>query len=346
MSAESKETINVAVTGGAGQIGYSLIPKILDGSVFGDKAIDLRLLEAEVGADYPEDQLKPIEKLEGVAMEADDLGSPYLKDISITTDPNKAFDGVNFSFMVGASPRGPGMDRSDLLKANAPIFVGQGQALNESAADDVRVLVVGNPANTNALITLSNAPDIPKERFSAMSRLDHNRALAELASEHGVSTDRIQNLWIGGNHSNTMVPVLEDVKIDGNPLKPWLDENKEWYEGYVEKIAKRGGAIIDARGASSAMSAANAAADHARDLTLGSHGGWRSMGVYSYGEYGSPEGVVYSLPVLTISNGDFVVISDLTTISEDTQSRLDASGKELLDERDVLEQLGVLAVKG
>lgn len=339
--AETLPSIEVAITGAAGQIGYSLIPEILSererfsGGV--GRTINLRLLEVP-GA---------MQRLEGIAMEVQDLAYCDLGSVNITDDPRVAFDGVDFAFLVGARPRGEGMNRADLLEANAPIFVEQGKALNDKAADNVRVLVVGNPANANALVTLSNAPDIPVSRFSAMSRLDHNRAAGMLAAKLAVTPEEIDRVIIWGNHSDTMVTDVSQAFVrDGKP-NPEITERLDpaWIAQFQEMVAKRGSEVIKARGASSAMSAARAAADQAHDWLNGTplFKDWRSMGMYSHGQYGTPRGVVFSFPVHTKNSGVSEIVEglDISTIQE----ALAKTGAELVSERDQLKQLGMLPVE-
>ena len=276
----------VTVTGAAGQIGYALLFRVASGQLLGpDEKIDLRLLE------IPD----AVKAAEGTALELQDCAFPLLASTEIFDDPVKAFDGVNVALLVGARPRTKGMERADLLEANGQIFKPQGEALNAGAADDVRVLVVGNPANTNALIALSNAPDIPAERFTAMTRLDENRAVAQLADKLGVGVDDVQDLVVWGNHSPTMFPDLFNAKVNGQRAVDQVD--MDWYENeYIPRVGKRGAEIIEARGASSAASAANAAIDHVHDWVLGADG-LRSMAIHSTGAYGVEEGVVSSFPV-------------------------------------------------
>lgn len=330
------ECVNVAITGAAGQIGYSLIPELLSGQgdVFGERIVNLRLLE--VPAALP--------KLEGIAMEIEDLASSVKGSVDITDDPRKAFDGVDFAFLVGSRPRQPGIERADLLQANAPIFVDQGAALNDVAADGVRVLVVGNPANSNALVALSNAPDIPVDRFSAMSRLDHNRAVGVLATKLGVGVDELEDVIIWGNHSASMVIDISQATTMDGVLVTELIDDPSWIEGFRKTVAKRGHAVMEARGASSAMSAAHAAADQAEDWLSGNWGTTHSMAVYSRGEYGAPEGVVFSFPVVTKRGGVVEIVEGLQ-LPADVRAGLIDTGAELQQERDALCQMGVLAVE-
>jgi malate dehydrogenase len=317
----------VAVTGAAGQIGYAILFRIASGQMLGgDTEIDLRLLE------IPDAQ----KAAEGTAMELIDCAFPLLKNIDITSDPNEAFDGVNVALLIGARPRTKGMERADLLEANGGIFKPQGKALNDNAADDVRILVVGNPANTNALIAQSNAPDIPAERFTAMTRLDENRAVAQLASKLGVPVTDIQDLVVWGNHSPTMFPDLFNAKVKGRRAVEVVDD-MAWYENeYMPRVGKRGAEVIEARGASSAGSAANAAIDHVRDWVLGADG-LRSMAVPSQGWYGIDEGLVASVPV-RVSGGEYTVEEGLE-VGDFAQSKLDITVGELRDERDAVQKL-------
>jgi malate dehydrogenase len=317
----------VAVTGAAGQIGYAILFRIASGQMLGpDEKIDLRLLEIP-------DALKAAE---GTAMELVDCAFPLLENIDITADPNEAFDGVNVALLIGARPRTKGMERADLLEANGQIFKPQGMALNDNAADDVRILVVGNPANTNALIAQSNAPDIPAERFTAMTRLDQNRAVAMLANHLEVSVTDVQDLVVWGNHSPTMFPDLFNAKVKGQPAVEVVDD-MAWYENeYMPNVGKRGAAIIEARGASSAASAANAAIDHVHDWVLGADG-LRSMAVPSQGWYGIDEGLLASVPV-RVSGGDYEVVEGLE-VGDFAQSKLDITIGELREEREAVQKL-------
>jgi malate dehydrogenase len=320
----------VAVTGAAGQIGYAILFRIASGQMLGgDTEIDLRLLE------IPDAQ----KAAEGTAMELVDCAFPLLKNIDITADPDEAFDGVNVALLIGARPRSKGMERADLLEANGAIFKPQGQALNANAADDVKILVVGNPANTNALIAQSNAPDIPAERFTAMTRLDENRAVAMLANKLGVGVADVQDLVIWGNHSPTMFPDLFNAKVKGERAVDAVDD-MAWYENeYMPAVGKRGAAIIEARGASSAASAANAAIDHVRDWVLGADG-LRSMAVPSKGWYGIDDGIVSSVPVRW-SGGDYAVEENLP-VEEFAQSKIDITVGELREEREAVQKLGLV----
>jgi malate dehydrogenase len=328
----SASPLKVAVTGAAGQIGYSLLFRLASGSLLGpDRPIELRLLEIEPA----------LKALEGVVMELDDCAFPLLAGVEIGADANKIFDGVNLALLVGARPRGPGMERGDLLSANGAIFTAQGKALNSVAADDVRIGVTGNPANTNALIASSNAPDIPKERFSALTRLDHNRAISQLAKKTGANVTDIKKVTIWGNHSATQYPDFFHAEISGkNAAETVNDQN--WIENdFIPTVAKRGAAIIDARGASSAASAASATTDAARDWLLGSAAGdWVSMAVVSDGSYGVPEGLISSFPVTT-KDGNWTIVSGLE-IDDFSRSRIDKSTAELADERKAVTELGLI----
>ncbi|ORA08409.1 malate dehydrogenase [Mycobacterium asiaticum] len=328
----SASPLKVAVTGAAGQIGYSLLFRLASGSLLGpDRPIELRLLEIEPA----------LKALEGVVMELDDCAFPLLSNVEIGADANKIFDGVNLALLVGARPRSKGMERGDLLEANGAIFTAQGKALNEVAADDVRIGVTGNPANTNALIALSNAPDIPKERFSALTRLDHNRAISQLAKKTGASVTDIKKVTIWGNHSATQYPDIFHAEIGGKNAAEVVND-QDWIENdFIPTVAKRGAAIIDARGASSAASAASATVDAARDWLSGSaDGDWVSMAVFSDGSYGVPEGIVSSFPVTT-KNGNWSIVQGLE-IDEFSRGRIDASTAELADERNAVTELGLI----
>ena len=324
--------VKIAVTGAAGQIGYSLLFRIAAGDLLGpDTPVQLQLLEIEPA----------LKSLEGVVMELDDCAFPLLDSVEIGSDPRKVFDGVNLALLVGARPRSAGMERADLLEANGAIFTAQGKALNEVAADDVRIGVTGNPANTNALIAMSNAPDIPRERFSALTRLDHNRALSQLHGRTGVPVADIRKVTIWGNHSATQYPDIFHAEIDGRPAVDVIDD-LDWVENtFIPTVAKRGTAIIDARGASSAASAASATIDAAHDWLLGSHtDDWVSMAVASDGSYGIPEGLIYSFPVKT-SDGSWSIVQDLE-INDFSRQRMDATAAELSEERDAVTKLGLV----
>src|SRR3954449_5410477 len=319
----------VAVTGAAGQIGYALLFRIASGQLLGpDTKVQLNLLE------IPD----AVKAAEGTALELFDCAFPLLEGVEIFDDPAKAFDGVNVAMLVGARPRSKGMERADLLEANGQIFKPQGEALNAGAADDVRILVVGNPANTNALIAMNNAPDIPNERFTAMTRLDENRAVAQLAQKLDVGVTDINDLVVWGNHSPTMFPDLFNAKVNGERAVDKVD--MEWYENeFLPRVGKRGAEIIEARGASSAASAASAAVDHVSDWVQGADG-LRSMAVWTSGQYGIEEGLICSLPVRT-SGGDYTVEEGLT-VEDFAQSKIDNTVNELKEEREAVRQLGLV----
>jgi malate dehydrogenase len=328
----STSPLKVAVTGAAGQIGYSLLFRLASGSLLGpDRPIELRLLEIEPA----------LKALEGVVMELDDCAFPLLSGVEIGADANKIFDGVNLALLVGARPRGPGMERGDLLEANGAIFTAQGKALNEVAADDIRVGVTGNPANTNALIAMSNAPDIPNERFSALTRLDHNRAISQLSQKTGAKVTDIKKVTIWGNHSATQYPDIFHAEVGGRNAAEVVND-QDWIENdFIPTVAKRGAAIIDARGSSSAASAASATTDAARDWLLGSpEGDWVSMAVLSDGSYGVPEGIISSFPVTT-KDGNWAIVEGLE-IDDFSRSRIDKSTAELVDERKAVTDLGLI----
>jgi malate dehydrogenase len=317
------------VTGAAGQIGYQLLFRIASGQLLGpDTQIYLSMLEIPdaLGA------------AEGTPMELVDCAFPLLAGIDISDDPNEAFDGVNVAILVGAKPRSKGMERRDLLEANGGIFKPQGQALNEHAADDVRVLVVGNPANTNCLIAKSNAPDIPAERFTAMTRLDHNRAIGQLANKVGAGVSEITNMTIWGNHSPTQYPDILHAKVRGQDAAKLVDD-QAWIENeFIPTVQKRGAAVIEARGASSAASAANAAIDHVHDWVLGTkRDDWVSMAIPSDGSYDVEEGLISSFPV-TCSNGEYQIVQGLE-IDDFSRSRIEKTVNELREERDAVRQL-------
>jgi malate dehydrogenase len=319
----------VTVTGAAGQIGYALLFRIASGQMLGpDEKIDLRLLE------IPD----AVKAAEGTAMELQDCAFPLLASTEIFDDPKRAFDGVNVAMLVGARPRSKGMERADLLEANGQIFKPQGEALNAAAADDVKILVVGNPANTNALIAMNNAHDIPNERFTAMTRLDQNRAVAQLAEKVGARVEDVEDLGIWGNHSPTMFPDLFNAKVKGQRAVDQVD--MDWYENeYIPRVGKRGAEIIDARGASSAASAASAAIDHVRDWVQGASG-LRSMAVHSNGEYGVDEGLISSFPV-RVSGGSYEIAEGLE-IDDFARGKIDATVNELKDERDSVRELDLV----
>jgi malate dehydrogenase len=319
----------VAVTGAAGQIGYALLFRIASGQMLGpDTDVELRLLE------IPD----AVKAAEGTALELQDCAFPLLRSVEISDDPNQAFDGVDVALLVGARPRTQGMERADLLEANGAIFKPQGEALNAHAADGVKILVVGNPANTNALIAAHNAPDIPKERFTAMTRLDENRAVAQLASKLGAGVGDIQDLVVWGNHSPTMFPDLFNARIGDERAVDKVDRG--WYENeFIPRVGKRGAEVLEARGASSAASAANAAIDHVQDWVLGSDG-LRSMAVWTSGQYGIEEGLICSMPC-RCSGGDYGVEEGLE-IDDFAQSRIDDTVNELIGERDAVRKLGLV----
>jgi malate dehydrogenase len=324
--------VKVTVTGAAGQIGYALLFRVASGQLLGDETpVKLSLLE------IPD----AIKAAEGTAMELDDCAFPLLAGIEITDDPVRAFDGCNIGLLVGARPRGPGMERSDLLEANGGIFKPQGQAINAGAADDIKVLVVGNPANTNCLIAKSNAPDVPPERFTAMVRLDHNRAIAQLANKLAVPVTDVKKMTIWGNHSTTQYPDLVHAEVGGNSAWDAVDDEAWIADEFIPTVAKRGAAIIDARGASSAASAASAAIDHVHDWVLGTpEGDWVSMGISSDGSYDVPEGLISGFPV-TCSGGTYEIVQGLE-IDDFSRQRIDASVAELTEERDAVDGLGLI----
>jgi len=323
--------VKIAVTGAAGQICYSLLFRIASGSLLGDRPIELRLLEIPPA----------LKALEGVVMELDDCAFPNLKNVVIGDDPKKVFDGANLVMLVGAMPRKAGMERGDLLSANGAIFTAQGKALNEVAADDVRVLVTGNPANTNALIASSNAPDIPKERFNALTRLDHNRAKTQLAQKLGRPVEEVRKMTIWGNHSSTQYPDIFHAEVGGKNAAELVND-EAWIEStFIPTVAKRGAAIIEARGLSSAASAANATVEHMRDWVLGTpDGDWVSMAVPSDGSYGVAEGVISSFPCV-VKNGKYEIVQGLE-IDPFSRAKIDASVAELLDERKAVKELGLI----
>ncbi|MGP3966918.1 malate dehydrogenase [Streptomyces sp. 6N223] len=324
--------VTVTVTGAAGQIGYALLFRIASGQLLGpDVPVRLRLLEITPA----------LPAAEGTAMELDDCAFPLLAGIDISDDPATAFDGANVALLVGARPRTKGMERGDLLEANGGIFKPQGKAINDHAADDVRVLVVGNPANTNALIAQAAAPDVPADRFTAMTRLDHNRALTQLAKRTGTPVGEIRRLAIWGNHSATQYPDIFHAEVSGRNAAEAVNDEKWLAEEFIPTVAKRGAAIIEARGASSAASAANAAIDHVHTWLTGTpEGDWTSMAVPSDGSYGVPEGLISSFPV-TCSGGEYAIVQGLE-INDFSRTRIDASVKELQDERDAVRSLGLI----
>jgi malate dehydrogenase len=323
--------VRVTVTGAAGQIGYSLVFRIASGQLLGpDRPVDLRLLEIPpaMGA------------LEGVAMEIVDCAFPLLAGLDLHDDPQEAFDGVNVALLVGSRPRTKGMERAELLGENGKIFTAQGRALNERAASDVKVLVVGNPANTNCLIAMNNARDIPRERFTSMMRLDHNRAVAQLANKLGASVNEVAKMGVWGNHSPTMYPDLFHAEVKGVQAAKAVEDQAWIEEEFLPGVGKRGAAIIEARGASSAASAANAAIAHVKDWLAGSDGRWVSMGVCSDGSYGIPEGLICGFPC-TCSNGEWSIVQGLQ-IGEFSRSKIDASVAELQDEQATVQSQGLI----
>ena len=328
----STTPVTVTVTGAAGQIGYALLFRIASGAMLGpDTPVRLRLLEIP----------QAVKAAEGTAMELDDCAFPLLDGVDIFDDATAAFDGVNVALLVGARPRGPGMERGDLLAANGGIFGPQGAAINAGAADDVRVLVVGNPANTNALIASKHAPDVPAERFTAMMRLDHNRALAQLAAKAGTGVADVANVTIWGNHSAKQYPDIAHATIGGRPAPEVIGDEAWVSDTFIPTVAKRGAAIIDARGASSAASAANAAIDHVRDWTLGTPAGeWTSVGLVSDGSYGVPEGIISGFPCVS-KDGAWEIVQGLD-VSETAQAGIDVSVGELVEERDAVIELGLI----
>ncbi|NRQ32257.1 malate dehydrogenase [Nonomuraea sp. NN258] len=328
MALSATGPVKVTVTGAAGQIGYALLFRIASGQLLGaDVPVKLSLLEIP----------QAVKAAEGTAMELDDCAFPLLSGIEITDDPNVAFAGANVALLVGAMPRKAGMERGDLLEANGGIFGPQGKAINDHAADDIRVLVVGNPANTNALIAQQHAPDVPAERFTAMTRLDHNRALSQLAAKLGVPVTEIKKMTIWGNHSATQYPDLYHAEVGGKVAAEQVDG--EWLrDTFIPTVAKRGAAIIDARGASSAASAANAAIDHVHDWVNGTD--WTSAAVVSDGSYGVPEGLISSFPVRSVG-GRYEIIQGLE-IDAFSRDRIDASVNELVEERDAVKALGLI----
>jgi len=323
-----KKPVRVAVTGAAGQIGYSLLFRIASGEMLGkDQPVILQLLEITPA----------LNALNGVVMELEDCAFPLLTDIIQSDDPKIAFKDADIALLVGARPRSKGMERKDLIEANGAIFTVQGQALNEVANRNVKVLVVGNPANTNAYIAMKSAPDLPQRNFTAMLRLDHNRALSQLASKTGMSVDSIKKLVVWGNHSPTMYPDYRFASIDGKPA-PEAVNDQYWYKNtFISTVGKRGAAIIEARGLSSAASAASAAIDHVKDWVLGSSGEWTTMGVPSDGSYGIPEGVIYGFPTIC-ADGDYQIVPNLE-IDEFSRSKMDNTLQELEEERSAVSHL-------
>ena len=324
-----KQPLRVAVTGAAGNISYAMLFRIASGEMLGkDQPVILQLLEIAPALDA----------LKGVVMELEDCAFPLLADIVQTDDATVAFKDVDYALLVGARPRGPGMERKDLLEANAAIFSAQGKALNEVASRDVKVLVVGNPANTNALIAQRNAPDLDPRNFTAMTRLDHNRAIAQLAGKTDSTVNDVKKMIIWGNHSSTQYPDLTAATVNGKPALDLVD--RDWYENtYIPEVQQRGAAIIKARGASSAASAANAAIAHVRTWALGTdENDWVSMGVYSNGEYGIAEGLIYSFPV-TCKNGDWSIVDGVDVSSDFSKEKMAATEQELSEERDAVAHL-------
>jgi malate dehydrogenase len=323
-----KQPVRVTVTGAAGQIGYALLFRIASGAMLGDdQPVILKLL----------DITPALEALEGVRMELEDCAFPLLAGIECTDDPNVGFKETDYALLVGARPRGPGMERKDLLEANAAIFSVQGKAINDHASRNIKVLVVGNPANTNALITQRNAPDIDPRNFTAMTRLDHNRAMTQIAIKTGTTVNEVTNMTIWGNHSATQYPDLFNAKVNGQPAIDMVDQI--WYEeSFIPTVQQRGAAIIKARGASSAASAANAAIGHMRSWALGTEGeDWVSMGVYSDGSYGIAEGLIYSFPC-RCCNGEWVIVQD-ADVNEFSRAKMSATEQELIEERDAVAHL-------
>ena len=323
--------VNVTVTGAAGNIGYALLFRIASGALLGpDQPVNLRLLEIP----------QAVKAAEGTAMELFDSAFPTLGSVDIFDDPKQAFDGANIAFLVGSMPRRAGMERSDLLQANGGIFGPQGAAINAVAADDIKVLVVGNPANTNALIAANHAPDVPSSRFTAMTRLDHNRALAQLAAKTGAHVTDLDKVTIWGNHSSTQYPDLTQATVKGAPITDILAD-RAWVENdFIPTVAKRGAAIIDARGASSAASAASAAIDHVHDWVLGTSGSWTSSSIMSDGSYGVPEGIISSFPC-TSENGEWKIVQGLE-IDDFSRAKIDASAAELVEEKNAVASMGLI----
>ena len=323
--------VNITVTGAAGNIGYALLFRIASGALLGpDQRVNLRLLEIPPA----------VKAAEGTAMELFDSAFPTLGGVDIFDDPKAAFEGANIAFLVGSMPRKAGMERADLLSANGGIFGPQGEALNAGAADDIKVLVVGNPANTNALIAASHAPDIPSSRFTAMTRLDHNRALAQLATKAGCHVTDIDKVTVWGNHSTTQYPDLTQATVKGAPVTDILADRAWVEDDFIPTVAKRGAAIIDARGASSAASAASAAIDHVHDWVLGTSGSWPSSSVMSDGSYGVPEGIISSFPC-TSENGEWKIVQGLE-IDDFSRGKIDASAAELVEEKNTVASMGLI----
>jgi malate dehydrogenase len=326
----SKKPVRVAVTGAAGQIGYALLFRIASGEMLGkDQPVILQLLE------IPDEKAQ--KALKGVMMELEDCAFPLLAGMEAHSDPNTAFKDTDYALLVGARPRGPGMERKDLLSANAQIFTAQGKALNAAASRNVKVLVVGNPANTNAYIAMKSAPDLPRKNFTAMLRLDHNRALSQIAAKTGKPVSGIEKLVVWGNHSPTMYADYRFATIEGQPVKPLINDD-EWNRNvFLPTVGKRGAAIIEARGLSSAASAANAAIDHMRDWALGTNGKWVTMGIPSDGQYGIPKDVMFGFPVTT-AGGEYKLVEGLE-IDAFSQERINLTLKELQEEQDGVKHL-------
>ena len=323
--------VNITITGAAGNIGYALLFRIASGALLGpDQRVNLRLLEIPPA----------VKAAEGTAMELFDSAFPTLGSVDIFDDAKAAFEGANIAFLVGSMPRKAGMERADLLSANGGIFGPQGEALNAGAAEDIKVLVVGNPANTNALIAASHAPDIPSSRFTAMTRLDHNRALAQLATKAGCHVTDIDKVTVWGNHSSTQYPDLTQATVKGAPITDILAD-RAWVENdFIPTVAKRGAAIIDARGASSAASAASAAIDHVHDWVLGTSGSWTSSSIMSDGSYGVPEGIISSFPC-TSENGEWKIVQGIE-IDDFSRAKIDASAAELVEEKNAVASMGLI----
>lgn len=324
------ETVNVTVTGAAGQVAYAMLGRIASGEIFGPNVrVSLRLLEITPA----------LPTLGGVAMELDDCAAPALKEVIVTDDPSRAFDGVNWALLVGSFPRKEGMERKELLGINGKIFVGQGKAISAGAAKDVRVLVVGNPCNTNCLVARSQAPNIPDDRFTALTRLDHNRAISSLARKAGVPVSAVTRMTIWGNHSNTQYPDFNNAYINGKPVAESI-EDRAWLEGtFVPEVQQRGAAVIKARGLSSALSAANGALDHVKSLLKATPANdWVSMAVLSKGQYGIPKGLVFGFPCKTLGNGKFEVVEGL---QHDTfgKAKMAATLQELENEKNAVSEL-------
>ena len=323
--------VNITITGAAGNIGYALLFRIASGALLGpDQRVNLRLLEIPPA----------VKAAEGTAMELFDSAFPTLGSVDIFDDAKAAFEGANIAFLVGSMPRKAGMERADLLSANGGIFGPQGEALNAGAAEDIKVLVVGNPANTNALIAASHAPDIPSSRFTAMTRLDHNRALAQLATKAGCHVTDIDKVTVWGNHSSTQYPDLTQATVKGAPVTDILADRAWVEDDFIPTVAKRGAAIIDARGASSAASAASAAIDHVHDWVLGTSGSWTSSSVMSDGSYGVPEGIISSFPC-TSENGEWKIVQGLE-IDDFSRAKIDASVAELVEEKNTVASMGLI----